>query len=177
MAEAACERGQGVGCLTAGRNYLGREGGELIPQDILEDVPRGIDLIDLGCQYGDEGSCRELSSLFASGTLGIPRDDARAKQAGRRYASLLQQGCDRGDRAKCYWLSDAYQKGTGVPKNDTLAKKYQRRSETLVPSVSNVRGGTLGGEESRNRAPFSARSHATSPEDPTLSDAPAGDLE
>ena len=177
MDETACERGQGAGCLSAGRNYLGREGGKLIPNDILEDIPRGVDLIDLGCQYGYARSCLELSSLVTSGILGIPRDDARAERAGRRYASLLWQECDRGDWTECYWLSVAYQKGTGVPKNDALAKKYQRRSKALVPSVANVRGGTLGGEESRNQALFSARSHLASPEDPTLSDAPAKDLE
>jgi TPR repeat protein len=79
----------------------------LVPRWTLATCPPG----DFGgckaqCESGDPDSCATLGSIYRTGTVGVPRDEARAVE-------LYRKSCQLGSQAGCADLRRMYKEGLG----------------------------------------------------------------
>jgi TPR repeat protein len=117
--DAACAQGSGAACRERAR--------------IDADLPERSDaatarrlgagerlvLLERSCALHDASGCADLAFLYATGSGGVARDDARA-------TTLYVAACDGGDSSGCYNVGLMYEKGRGVDADlATAAAAYE----------------------------------------------------
>ena len=93
----ACSQGSGAACDYLAHSLL------TASQELTER--RG--LFERACALHDATGCVDLAFLYATGSGGVARDDAKA-------TPLYVKGCDGGDPSGCYNVGLMYEKGRGV---------------------------------------------------------------
>jgi serine/threonine-protein kinase len=114
-AEAACERGDGAACNSAGQRYALGEG-------VTKDERRAFERYKRACDLKLAVGCVNLGSLLFDGD-GVLKDETLG-------AHLFSQGCEAGVPKGCWNLSVAYARGRGVPKDPTESFAYAERACT-----------------------------------------------
>ena len=112
-AEAACERGDGAACNSAGQRYALGEG---VPRNDTKAFERYERACDLKLAVG----CVNLGGMLFDGD-GVLKDETLG-------AHLFSQGCEAGVPKGCWNLSVAYARGRGVPKDPTESFAYAKRA-------------------------------------------------
>ncbi|HEX6737861.1 MAG TPA: tetratricopeptide repeat protein [Vicinamibacteria bacterium] len=110
--ERACAAGHGPGC---------RDGALL-----QRETPDAERLLQMGCDHGDAGSCRDLMVELRSGS----RDPARSEGLFRRAAELYEKGCRGGRGVDCLELGRLHARV--APPDEARAAAFQRQGTSLL---------------------------------------------
>jgi TPR repeat protein len=96
------------------------------PTSVRAQIPpsgtcNSVDSCTQACDNGDDANCANLGLLYATGSSGAVRDDARA-------VALFRRACDRGRPRGCTLLATMYEDGRGgLNQDDSQAiGLYQR---------------------------------------------------
>ncbi len=109
--ERACRLGQGAACAMLGYMHLNGEDG------IEQNADTGFKLLRQGCHMGALSACNDLGWAFVSDRWGKEPDPDRAVR-------LFVWACRRGAVVACGSLGEAFEKGWGVPQDDSLAEAF-----------------------------------------------------
>ena len=102
-------------CSLLGGLYLnGGSGG------VEQNLPKGRELSEQGCERGDSFGCFNAGVVYAGGT-GVDANPAKA-------AEFFGKACNAGDGEGCHELAAAYASGKGVAKDPKMAKTMDQRA-------------------------------------------------
>lgn len=99
-------------CSLLGDLYLDGKGVE-------KNVPKGLELLEGGCERGDSFGCFNAGAVYSAG-----RGDADAEKA----ASLFVRACQAGDADGCSQAALAYEKGKGVSRDPRRAAELNGKA-------------------------------------------------
>ncbi len=99
-------------CSLLGDLYLDGKGVE-------KDAPRGLELLERGCESGDSFGCFNAGAVYSAG-----KGEADAEKA----ASFFARACQAGDADGCLQIAAAYEKGKGVSRDPRRAADLYRKA-------------------------------------------------